>query len=293
MSGADLTDASLAEDRANLKTCPWCDSEKQDSWGKAVRGFVSVRCAECRLIYVKNCLSDHGLRKYYQRYLSQVHRLDETLNRQRDEMYRLEYDLVTDHLRGNSVLDVGCSGGYFLDVFKQHGFETTGVEFGEEAAAEAARKHDIWPGALPDLVITHQFDLVIFRGVIEHVSRPKAYLDKAVSILRDDGVLFITSTPNADAFCCGLYEHKWNQHEPEAHIMHFSERHFDEYARHHGLRKLASRHFYEETPYADPAHDIVRVAAAVEQRRRGEDIDTVSPAFWSNMMSVIYRKPAS
>ena len=48
-------------------------------------------------------------------------------------------------------------------------------------------------------------------------------------MLNKNGLIYITSTPNANAFCVDIFQEKWNQHEPEAHLMHFSSKHFDDY----------------------------------------------------------------
>ena len=191
---------------------------------------------------------------------------------------------------GGSVLDVGCSGGYFLDVLKEHGFRCHGVEFGEEAAAEAAGKHDVRQGDFTHLDLEDSFDLIVFRGVIEHIPDARGYLDRAVSLLDARGLIYITSTPNADAFCCSLFEEQWNQHEPEAHLMHFRPAHFDQYFAAAGMEKVAEHYFYEETPYADPETDILKVAEAINLRRAGRPVEFRSLSFWGNMMSLVYRR---
>lgn len=275
-------------DRENLTVCPWCGSPNREAWGHPVRGFDSVECSDCGLVYVRNRLNDAGLSKLYSRYLSESHQVDESKNVQRREMYELEFNLVAQHLSGRKILDVGCSGGYFLDVFKRHGYNCHGVEFGKEAAAEARKQHTVFEGQFPDLAIEGPFDLIVFRGVIEHVPLPKEYLDKAVSILGDHGAILITATPNADAFCCDLFRENWNQHEPEAHLMHFRVRHFDDYFKSADMTKLVEHYFYEETPYARIEEDILSVGRAIELQRQGKRINFVSPSFWKNMMTLLY-----
>lgn len=104
-------------------------------------------------------------------------------------------------------------------------------------------------------------------------------------------MIYITSTPDADALCCALFEEQWNQHEPEAHLMHFRSAHFDEYFAGAGMEKLAQHYFYEETPYADPEQDVLKVAEAIKLKQGGKPVDFPSPSFWGNMMSLVYGKP--
>jgi len=278
------------EDREILEKCPWCGAGEYTDWGEAVRGFCSVRCGKCSLIYIKNRFNQKGLEKFYERYLSNVHQADKELNEKRGRMYTIEFDLINTCCAQGEVLDVGCSGGYFLDHFKKAGFKCYGVEFGREASKEAAKKHQVYFGDFAELEIDVKFDLIMFRGVIEHTLYPKTYLQKAMRLLKEGGFIYITSTPNSESFCCKLFLEQWNQHEPEGHLMHFNARHFDDLFKANGFKKAAEYYYYEETPYADTVNDIELVAKAITLHREGKRIDFRSPPFYRNMMSLIYKK---
>ncbi len=75
--------------------------------------------------------------------------------------------------------------------------------------------------------------------------------------------------------------------------MHFRPKHFDDFFAPLGIGRVAEHFFYEETPYADPPEDVVRVAEAVAAQRAGHDIDFDSPAFWGTMMTLLYRRRES
>lgn len=51
-------------DFENLEYCPWCNSKNDSIWGNAVRGFISVMCEDCGLIFTKNRLNKIGLSEY-------------------------------------------------------------------------------------------------------------------------------------------------------------------------------------------------------------------------------------
>lgn len=279
--------------RETVERCPWCTSENFSSWGTQVRGFESAECQSCKIIFVVNRLSSKGLELYYKNYLQEIHQADAILNIQRDKMYEIEFEFVHNYIKVGSVLDVGYSGGYFLDKFKDKGFECWGIEFGEQAASEAARKYEVYIGELPKIKIDRKFDLIIFRGVIEHVPYPKDYLNTAISLLNESGLIFITSTPDADSICCKLFKEMWNQHVPEAHILHLNRKVLDEYFRSFNFYKIANKAFYEEAPYANVEQDILKVASAIEKRNQGDSITFTSPPFWGNMMSILYKKQVS
>ena len=109
-------------------------------------------------------------------------------------------------------------------------------------------------------------------------------------MLNKNGLIYITSTPNANAFCVDIFQEKWNQHEPEAHLMHFSSKHFDDYFLKKGLSKLEEYYFYQETPYANPREDTLKVAQAIQLIKEGKRVIFRSPQFWENMMSLVYKK---
>ena len=279
----DLRMEIKSPNRIILDKCPWCNGQSFLDWGKPLREFVTVECDQCGLIFVKNRLNQDGLEKYYQ--------ANESLNKQRNIMYDIEYNLVSAHLKsGSAILDVGCSNGLFLDIFKDNGHHCKGVEFGEDAAKEASKKYEVWEGIFPEIKIAEKFDLIIMRGVIEHLPNPIEYLDKALTLLNDQGMIYITSTPNAASICCSLFKENWTQHVPEAHLIHFAPRHFDDYFTKHEFIKILNYYCYEETPYADTENDILLVAKAISLKKEGRDIKFISPAFWGNMMSLCYRK---
>ena len=65
------------------------------------------------------------------------------------------------------VLDVGCGSGYFLDLAKQAGLETYGLEFNSQAAAKACAKgHKLFPGLL------HEFNPAQVSGGLDLITQP-------------------------------------------------------------------------------------------------------------------------
>jgi len=294
-----VTRAFADEDFEACLVCPWCGAREAASWGAPLRGFEARCCGACDVVYLSRRLTPAAQEAYYARYLSEEHEADAELNTARARMYELEFELIAPHVpsvvapKGAKprVLDVGCSRGGFLEVFARHGFACSGVEFGAEAAAAAAQRFDVQRGELPELDLRGPFDLVTFRGVIEHVQDPQRYLRCAFELLAPGGALFVTSTPNRDAFCCELFGERWNQHEPEGHLFHLATRHLDALlVEQLGATKLFERYLYESTPYADPSRDLARVAEAQASRARGEAAPFDSPPFWGNMLSVAYRK---
>lgn len=277
------------KERELLDNCPWCGSKEFEKWGEPLRGFFSVKCKSCSIIFVKNRLNQKGLNKFFKNYLSEQHQFEDEKKTQRNTMYLLEFKALQQFIKPSRVLDVGCSGGYFLDIFKANGFDCYGIELGEEAAKIASMKHPIWMGELPHFDTNKMFDLIIFRGVLHMAPNPKQYIDKAISLLNTGGLLFISSSPNGASICSNLFKENWSLHFPEESLLHLTSAHLDPYMNEKGLSKILEYSYYMETPYAKPEEDILMIAKAIELKRSGKNIDFKSPAFWGNMLTLIYK----
>jgi 2-polyprenyl-3-methyl-5-hydroxy-6-metoxy-1,4-benzoquinol methylase len=280
------------EDIEELSHCPWCDSSNYEQWGKDAEPFNTVKCSDCNLVFVNKRLSNQGRKKYYENYYVAVHQAVPDA-KVRDKMYRLEFEFINKHIQNGKVLDVGCSGGDFLQYFSEVGFECYGVEPGKTAAKIAKEKigENIFHSDLCESNFEEQFDLIVFRGTIEHIPNAKQTLEKAVSLLtrNSNSFIYITSTPNIECISTKIFETNWTQHQPEGHIYHFSKKHFDDFFNNHKLKCVDEFYFYEETPYAEPIKDILRVAEAINLKSENKPINFRSPPFYGNMMSLVYR----
>ena len=196
-------------------------------------------------------------------------------------------DLDLDDSGGGVV----CGGGDFLEYFKSD-FECWGVEIDGEGVKNARKKisKNILSGTLIKSTIEKEFDLIIFRGTIEHIPEAKETLVKAIKLLRSgaSSFIYITSTPNIECISAEIFRTNWTQHMPEEHIYHFRKKHFDDLFKKYGLKNVAEWYFYEETPYANVEEDIKLVAKGIKLRQKGEPINFKSPPFYGNMMSLIY-----
>lgn len=113
---------------------------------------------------------------------------------------------------GRRVLDAGCGTAYGSAILANAGAkEVVGVDVAAEVLAAVAPQ-------MPDRVhlqeadVIHlpfedgSFDFVVCFEVIEHVEATDAVLDELGRVLRDDGVLAISS-PNRDAYLPGNPHH--------------------------------------------------------------------------------------
>lgn len=289
--------AELAKDLENfeeLKECPWCGSEGYELWGKQIyEGFLTVECRGCKVVYVRRRFNAIGRKRLCDGYMKV--RQGGIRAKMREKAHDLELNFIYRQIRSGKVLDVGCGGGYMLERMPSDKWERWGTDLGSDAVRRARKvlnTDKIFEGEIEDLDLpVNYFDLVIARGVIEHVPYPRRFLEKIVTLIKSPGYLFM-SGPNLNSFCAQFYKERWRLHYPEAHLFHFNVNHFTEALKDHGFHIVAEAYDYLETPYASPEEDILQVARDIIAKRNGreEDISDKSPPFWGNRYSAIWKK---
>lgn len=275
------------------KDCLICESNEYELWAQYL-SYKAVRCKKCGFIWINPSLNDRGLEKYYQDYIGMRFK-DEVKTKQRQVQYQIDKSFIESYVSQGRVLDVGCSGGFFLNVLSD-AFEKYGVEIDREAVRYAQKNYPFGNNILHLSLLDapypkEYFDLVIMRGVIEHLPDPCAFLKKVSYFLKRGGHFYIAATPNVDSFCADLYREKWNQFHPIRHLFYFSPRTLSKLCASLGLKLIAKDFPYLETPYANLENDHQEVLQAI-QLKKNNQFNQVnrSPAFWGNMMNLVFKK---
>jgi 2-polyprenyl-3-methyl-5-hydroxy-6-metoxy-1,4-benzoquinol methylase len=139
--------------------------------------------------------------------------------------FELKADVVTRHVAGGRALEIGCAAGFFLDTLRRRGFETHGIEIGEEVFAHA---RDVF--RLPNLHLgplesyappVEPFDLVALFDVIEHLADPTAAMRRVRSMLRPGGIA-VLQTQDVASLARRVMGRKWTHFKQAEHVYHFS-----------------------------------------------------------------------
>ena len=271
--------------------CLVCDHDQFDLWAK--EGYLeALKCRACGMISVNPHFTDAGLDLFYRDYF-QYRQEDLLRKQQRDQAYILDRDWINLFIQGGDLLDIGCSGGFFLNTFSSEHWNRHGVEMGQSAADFGLKNFGIpiMVGNLVEMDIQQRFDLVMLRGVIEHVRDPIPYLEKCISLLKPGGLLFITATPAGDAFAFDVYREKWVLFTPLEHIHFFSHSLLVKVLSRFGMHPLAHHYPYEETPYANPESDFSKIRADIVHIHQGKN-DHVqgSVPFPGSMLTAVWKK---
>src|SRR4051812_33475012 len=110
------------------------------------------------------------------------------------------YRWIADRVAGLDVVDLACGEGYGADVLAHSARSVVGVDANPEAHAHAAARYprdnlDFARDLVERYTPRDACDAVSFLQTIEHLEQPGDVLDHFRSILRPQGVAYI-STPN-------------------------------------------------------------------------------------------------
>jgi len=202
-----------------------------------VNRFRHVRCRNCGMVYVNPRLKERIIHDFYgEEEYSAVYKMKliPSIEYRRNVLSKKKYDQIMGFMQSPGiVLDIGSGLGETLSVFKENGWECTGIELNAFAANYARDQFglDIINESIFGTKLDGTFDLVMMWGVLEHFYDPMRILRKIHSLLKRDG-LFVCEVPSADSVLVRYYEAMEKPVdriiEGDRHIMLFSRRSFIE-----------------------------------------------------------------
>lgn len=187
------------------------------SFGHCEHGEI-VECLECRLVRLKEHPSREELLNNYRQVVDPLY-IQEKENRYYTFLKVIKE--VQRYIPQGKLLDVGCYCGYFLEVARESGYETEGLELSKWAADQARRlgfliHNDI----IKTIEFDEKYDIVTLWDVIEHFSDPRTELLEINRLLKKNAFLFI-STINIDSLVARFLRKRWPW-LMDMHIFYFS-----------------------------------------------------------------------
>ncbi|MDT8287627.1 MAG: class I SAM-dependent methyltransferase [Elusimicrobiales bacterium] len=93
---------------------------------------------------------------------------------------------------GGRLLDIGCASGELMKAARAAGWDCYGVEIsGALAERSRAAGFTVYNGAIEDYSGRTEVDAVVFYEVLSQMNDPRGALDRAFSLLRKGGMVFI------------------------------------------------------------------------------------------------------
>ena len=172
------------------KHCPVCNSTHlTHKW--SVNKYSLIECKSCSLVFVKEIPSSTELNAYYNAESDVAYSNDniECLN----YYYETLRDIIQKyHPTPGRILDIGCSGGWFLDVMNN--WECFGTEISQADANLAKKNHrdNIFVGSFEDYPENNgKFDVITLQDVFDHLPQPTEALEKCHRLLKPNGLIVI------------------------------------------------------------------------------------------------------
>jgi predicted TPR repeat methyltransferase len=153
------------------------------------------------------------------------------LFRQKEALYKLFAKQLIEQLpeelreKGVSLLDVGCGGGFLVQVASELGMCAEGIELNAQMVAWAKdRGLAVAQGKLEDLLAKKKrYNVVVASAILEHLADPCDLLGSCRELLEPGGVLLV-SQANLDGLLPSVFPWGWYGWQPQEHYWHFTPR---------------------------------------------------------------------
>lgn len=174
------------------------------------------------------------------------------------------------------VLDIGTSTGTMLDIFKEKGWETWGIEPSESAKVAEDKGHKISKiyfeaAKLPK----NYFDLVIMNHTLEHLKDPEQILKKVNLVLKKNGIVYI-DVPNAGGIASKTMGDNWPYRLPLEHEWQFTRKSLSEFFIKAGFRVV---HFESRSGLLEFGYPLKELF---------ESLVTLKKRFFTNLITFPY-----
>ncbi|MDO8521848.1 MAG: class I SAM-dependent methyltransferase [bacterium] len=199
------------------RPCPVCASSKsRELFIKG--GGRYVACGKCTMVYLNPAFTDKALVNFYSGNLAtqaQVVANETDFSRR---IYSKGLAAITKFRRTGEILDVGCSSGFFLDLAKEAGWKTVGVELNKAEAEMARKKHEVHVTSIFSLEVKKRFDAIVMWDVLEHIKNGNKTLQLfSKKLLRKRGLLFL-QIPNSGSLATRVMQEKSKMFDGIEHV---------------------------------------------------------------------------
>ena len=200
-----------------IRKCPVCSSSKNRKiFDKEGSSFVV--CNNCKMVYLNPVFKDKYLFDYYSKSPDVQANAHEKEKKFYKSIYGSGLEIINKRKKKGKLLDLGCSGGFFLDMAKNSSWKTFGIEINnKEFAIANKKKHKVWNQELSTLHKKEKFDVITMWDVFEHIKNPHKILSEIKKRLNKRGLIFI-QIPNSDSIAAKVLREKCNMFDPIEHV---------------------------------------------------------------------------
>jgi SAM-dependent methyltransferase len=203
--------------------CPVCESKHHSSVASK-NGYEIHRCPDCGLLFIHPFPSPGELSDFYSNYHKSKQYGDKIASKIKRARKRIR---SLGRSNGRTLLDVGCNLGFATEAGRSLGYRATGIDIDEDAverAKVAFPECDFRPVSIDALAQGgEKFDTIYCSEVIEHLVDPLDFLKNIKSVMKNHGVLFMT-TPDVGHYSLPKKIGKlveWTTFRPPEHLLYF------------------------------------------------------------------------
>jgi 2-polyprenyl-3-methyl-5-hydroxy-6-metoxy-1,4-benzoquinol methylase len=209
----DLFRDEFVEDRV----CPACQKNQSNKLFTK-EGGQYVKCVSCQMVYLNPVFTDEALVQYYtnNKVEQGVVVADDISFYQK--LYNQGLAAAQKKEKIGNILDIGCSTGLFLDIAKEKGWRTYGLELNKIEFSIAKEKgHNVFNSLLEDAYFNEKFNIISLWDVFEHIKDGDRTLKLMKELLTDDGVILL-QIPNSDSLAARVMQEKCNMFDGLEHV---------------------------------------------------------------------------
>lgn len=181
------------------------------------------RCSDCGFLFAPQRPVDelHAIYddSYFEEYPGGESYEFDKAQRRHEAAIRIDW-LKANGATGGRLLEIGAANGSFLAEARDRGFEVFGVEPAAGLAAKAREELglDVRAGFIETVELPSEpFDAICAWHVLEHISEPKASLDRLRRSIAEDGRLFL-EIPNIESVMADRQGTGWFNLDPANHV---------------------------------------------------------------------------
>ena len=176
-------------------SCAICESDSESSFFQKRSGVELVKCSRCGLVYIGN-QADVSSTDFFndaQKNFSEGSDNKDSVEYWGYPEFYSKYQMIFDTFfedrwtkikkvqkRTDSLLDIGCGYGLFLEYIKEKVPDVQGLDLNEKAVAfaKAMKQLSVSNCRIEDYKPERTFDSIVMCDVLEHVEKPKVVLDE-------------------------------------------------------------------------------------------------------------------
>jgi SAM-dependent methyltransferase len=214
--------------------CPSCGGAQRRPVLRAHGGLALVRCDACGLVHATAGYAPRFLDEHYADRARRAPPPTPTAAPRPGSARKRHALALYDRLTGGRLLpappgalalDVGCGPGLLLDLLREAGYGTVGIERSGAADEAIAAGHRVLALDIEDerVELPERFGVITLTHVLEHLRRPADALRWVAAHLRGDGVA-IVEVPNWEDLARPLWGSRYRPLELGDHLSFFERR---------------------------------------------------------------------